>query len=438
MLPSGGRRVVGRRGEIRLLSGRSWVIPEDEGRIPRAGDARPPGLGYGQPVATWASISERVRGAGADRLLALTGAAVAIASLVAVAVQGPDMDAPVASALVGVVSGACVAESRRRPVAAILAFSVALTLAVVLGSEIDVQNGSLIVPFFLLPVTWSANIDHRTFVRTAPLVLLLLPMADVIRDPSDAADFLTFVLLIPIGLGTTAGRLMRWHAEAADRLAAQARELEANREARAAAAVTAERARIARDLHDLIAHDVSVMVVQAQGAERLTARDPAAAEDAIAQIERTGRDALFETRRLLGVLRREDEDLALRPQPSMRRILAVMDEARARGVEARLDCEGAVDDLPPGIDMGAYRILSDALRSVVEHGGARHATATVRRSSAALELRLEADGPISPTILAGIHERVLLFGGELDVQKHAEGTGGVLGITLPLESAVAA
>ncbi len=355
-----------------------------------------------------------------------------VLSIVVLVAQGGDLDAPAASALSAVAAGLAVAYARRRPVAAILGFSVALILAVVLGDALDEDNALLLIAYFLLPVSWAANTDHRTFVRTAPLVIVLFPLAVVIHEPSAAAGSLIFILLVPVGFGAAGGRLMAWHAEAARRLEQQARELDANREARAAAAVTSERARIARDLHDLIAHDVSVMVVQAQAAERVVLGGRDGAEHAIEQIETTGRDALTETRRLLGVLRQGDEELALRPQPSMRRIAALMDEMRGLGVETELDVEGPTETLSPGLDMAAYRILSDGLRSVVEHGGARHASARVRRSRTELELQLEADGVLSPAAFAGVRERTLLFGGSIVVDPHSDDRGGVLLIRLPL------
>ena len=139
-------------------------------------------------------------------------------------------------------------------------------------------------------------------------------------------------------------------------------------------------------------------------------------------------------RRLLGVLRQgDDEDLALRPQPSLRRIVAVMDEVRAGGVEAELEVEGPPVTLPPGLDMAAFRILSDGLRSVTDYGGARRATAVVRRSPDTVELQLEADGAMSPAALAGVRERTLLFGGSIDVEPAPDGHGGTMRIRLPLD-----
>jgi signal transduction histidine kinase len=255
-----------------------------------------------------------VRATGADAVLAACGLLLVLLSIPLLLAQGDSLDAPVATTLVTIATGFCVALSRRRPTAALLGCALAMFAAVLLGSDLEEDNGLLLIPFFLLPFNWAAGVDHRTFVRTAPLVVLLVPLPVVLRDPSAAAGTIAYILLIPVGLGAAAGRLMRWHTQAARRLERQAVELDANREARAAAAVTAERARIAHDLQDLIAREVSIMVDQAHAAERLTARDPGGAERAIAGLEQTGREALVETRRLLGVLRSGNERPALEPQ----------------------------------------------------------------------------------------------------------------------------
>jgi len=314
MLPGRGPRVVGLRAEIARLSGRFALIPEDDGGVARAADAPARMLGYGPLVAAAASILERVRPTGADAVLGACGLLLVVLSIPVLLAQADSLAAPGATALVTIATGVCVAVSGRRPTAAVLGCALSMLLGVLLGSELEEENGLLLIPFFLLPFNWAAGVDHRTFVRTAPLVILLVPLPVVLREPSAAAGALIYILLIPVGLGAAAGRLMRWHTEAARRLQHQARELDANREARAAAAVTAERTRIAQDLHDLIVREVGVMVDQAEAAERLTTRDPGGAGMAIARLEQTGREALLETRRLLGVLRSGDEQPALEPR----------------------------------------------------------------------------------------------------------------------------
>lgn len=377
-------------------------------------------------------MTDAVRDAHADRLLLAAGLVTLAVSLITFAALGDELVAPGASLVAAVAGAVAVAFARRRPVGALVGFCLVQAACVLLGSRTDQQNWALLIPYFLLPVAWAANTSSRTFWRTAPVVAVLLPLADVLNAPGSAAASVTFILIVPFGLGAAGGRLMHWHEAAQARLRDQAAELEANRHARTAAAVTAERQRIAHELHDLIAHEVSVMVVQAQAAEvQVRAGRPEAAH-AIEAVETTGRAALSEMRRLLGVLRQGDEDLALRPQPSLRRIEADMAQMRERGVELALDVEGPPVALPPAVDVAAYRILSEALRSAVEHGGARRARAHVVRAPDALRLTLEADGATSPSVLAGLRERATLFGGALEREPHAGDPGGVLRVRLPL------
>ena len=178
------------------------------------------------------SITERVRAAGTDGVLAVCGALLVVLSIPILLLKSGGAAGDVAGNVVAALAaGACVAQARRRPVAAILGFSLALIAAVALGnSDLDQDNPLLLIPYFLLPVTWAANTDRRTFVRTAPLVVVLFPLAIVLNNPESAVSSLVFVLLIPLGLGSAGGRLMAWHAAAAERLRLQAREIDANRE----------------------------------------------------------------------------------------------------------------------------------------------------------------------------------------------------------------
>jgi signal transduction histidine kinase len=139
--------------------------------------------------------------------------------------------------------------------------------------------------------------------------------------------------------------------------------LEREREALARAAVAEERARIARELHDIVAHCVSVIVVQAQGGGRMVTIDPQDAIGAFATIEATGQQALVEMRRLLGLLRAPDEELSLGPQPSVTRLEELVASVRAGGLPVELEVEGQPARLPPGVDLSAYRIVQERSRT---------------------------------------------------------------------------
>ena len=235
-----------------------------------------------------------------------------------------------------------------------------------------------------------------------------------------------------------AGRLVQDRQLHAQAIEERARALEREREATARAAVAEERIRLARELHDVVGHSVSVIVVQA-GAERLVLGEerPSTRETLLA-IERTGREALAEMSRLLGILRREGEGLALAPQPSVAHVDALVQTVRDAGVPVELRVEGEQTRLPPGVDAAAYRILQEALTNVVKHAGPARASVVVRYGDRIVEIEVADDGrgPVNGNEpgygLAGMRERVELHGGSLDTGRGAAG-GFVVTARLPVE-----
>jgi signal transduction histidine kinase len=200
-----------------------------------------------------------------------------------------------------------------------------------------------------------------------------------------------------------------------------------------------ERARIARELHDVIAHSVSVMVVQAGAARTLLIDDTAAAREALLAVERSGRQALEEMRRLLGILRRDQREAELLPQPGLDAAHVLVDQVRATGLPVALDVDGSPRPLAPGVDLSAYRILQEALTNTVKHANASSASVRLRFSPAAVEVEIEDDGrgPVPNGNgghgLIGMRERVELYGGELETGPR-EGGGFRVRARLPLET----
>jgi signal transduction histidine kinase len=217
--------------------------------------------------------------------------------------------------------------------------------------------------------------------------------------------------------------------------------LERDHEQRARAAVVDERARIARDLHDAVAHSMSVIAVQA-GAERLALPEEAAStRDVLLSIEETTRQALVEMRRLVEMLREDDEELALAPQPSLAHLELLANQVREAGLPVELEIEGEPRALPPGIDLSAYRIVQEALTNALKHAGPACARVTVRYAPTQIELEVSDDGAGSATRagggghgLVGMRERVAVFGGELEASPRVGG-GFCLRATLPLRQA---
>jgi signal transduction histidine kinase len=215
------------------------------------------------------------------------------------------------------------------------------------------------------------------------------------------------------------GDSMRYRRAYLTALEDRAARLERERDAQAQIAAAAERARIARELHDVIAHNVSVMVVQADGAGYALRRDPDRAGQALAAISRTGRQALAEMRRLLGVLRSDDQQADLAPQPGLEQLRELLDQAREAGMSVSFTLEGPVRPLPEGAELAAYRVVQESLTNTRKHGGlAATAAVTLRYEPNGLLLQVTDDGLGAAAAadgpghgLTGMRERVEMYGG---------------------------
>jgi signal transduction histidine kinase len=198
----------------------------------------------------------------------------------------------------------------------------------------------------------------------------------------------------------------------------KAARLEAERHAEAKIAAAAERARIARELHDVVAHHVSVMVVQADGAGYVLRSDPDRAATALAAVSATGRQALTELRRLLGVLRSDGEQAALAPVPGLGELRELLEQARAAGLEVSYTLTGTPRELPEGAELAAYRVVQESLTNTRKHAGlAASASVTLQYEPDGLIVQVTDDGMAPPSGeagghgLAGMRERVAMYGG---------------------------
>ncbi|MBA2294913.1 MAG: histidine kinase, dimerization and phosphoacceptor region, partial [Actinobacteria bacterium] len=246
---------------------------------------------------------------------------------------------------------------------------------------------------------------------------------------SEAQSEFGDVVFFSVGFGRVwiAGRAIR-------RRGQREAELIVERDKGARAAVTEERARIARELHDVVSHAISVIVLQARGARHTEGAEQSEALDAI---EATGAKALTEMRRLLHMLRADDEEVALAPQPSVDSLELLASQVREAGLPVELRFEGVRRELPPGVDVSAYRIVQEALTNVLKHAGPARARVSVRYEEDALALEIVDTGVGTGSNgggghgLLGMRERVALFGGELDSGPQSEG-GFSVRATLPL------
>jgi signal transduction histidine kinase len=239
------------------------------------------------------------------------------------------------------------------------------------------------------------------------------------------------------------GRALRTRAQLTEELHEAALREEEAHERAAAVAAAEERRRIAREMHDVVAHSVSVMVVQAGGARRILERDPARAIAAAEQIERTGREALAEMRRLLGVLHTDDDEHAARaPQPTMAAVGGLVERARDAGLPVELSETGVRRSLPSGLDLAAFRVVQEGLTNALKYSGHAETSVLVAWSDAALVIEISDRGP-GPAArdrvaegdgghgLVGMRERVRLYGGELETGQR-EGGGFRIRAKLPL------
>jgi signal transduction histidine kinase len=282
--------------------------------------------------------------------------------------------------------------------------------------------------------------------RAEAIAAPLLSVAGVVvvgAVADQALDEIPFPIVVFCWAPWLLGRLLRQRMRLNSELEERAVGLERERAEVARQAVAQERTRIARELHDVVAHGVSVMVVQAAGAQRIAERDPERAAEAAELIESTGREALVEMRRLFGALHKEDADIALDAHPSLGRVDALAERTRAAGLPVDLRVEGRPMALPRGLEVVAYRVLEEALTNALRHAGPARASVTIRYRPHALELEVADDGrgaegpaTVDGNGLVGMRERVTLYGGELRAGRR-RGGGFAVKARIPLQHVAA-
>jgi signal transduction histidine kinase len=275
--------------------------------------------------------------------------------------------------------------------------------------------------------------------RMGLVIVLVCAAAVVYNDPTEHPADLVFTPALFV-IAWLAGYALRDRVVRSEAAEDRALRAERERESAARVAVAEERARMARELHDVVAHAVSVMVLQV-GAVRH--RMPAASEEeeTLRNVEEAGRTALAEMRRLLGTLRKGDDGLELTPHPGLDDLQALARDVRAAGLDVRLHREGEPVPLPHSLDLSAYRIVQEGLTNALKHSGGRRADVTVAFGSGQLRLEVRDDGPGGFPRgdgfghgLIGIGERVKAYGGDMSAFVATSG-GFVLRASLPLESA---
>jgi signal transduction histidine kinase len=256
------------------------------------------------------------------------------------------------------------------------------------------------------------------------------------NDPNHTPGELVFIPILFV-IAWLVGFSLSGHAVQAEAAEARANQAEREREAVARLAVAEERARIARELHDIVAHAVSVMVLQVGAVRHRLPDELADDRDALRDVEGAGRAALTEMRRLLGAMRRDGDGVELTPQPGLGSLEPLLDEIRRAGLAVDLHIEGERVPLAHAIDLSAYRIVQEGLTNALKHAHASHADVVVRYRPDELQIDVRDDGHGPSTSdglghgLVGIRERVKLYGGQMNAGA-TNGRGFVLSTRLPL------
>jgi signal transduction histidine kinase len=335
---------------------------------------------------------------------------------------------------------------RRRAPLAVLAV-VVVGFAVAWPAERSTGGVTFAAVFGLLIAVFSVGASAER-ARAVPVVAVAAAMvvAMLVADvragylrPADAAGSFVF-----FAVGFYAGELVRVRHLRAVALEEQAAALERERDERARAAVAEERARMARELHDILAHTLSTMVLQAGASRQVLRSDLETVEELLLSVERTGREALGEVRRLLGLLRASDDAGGLLSQPTLASIHSLIQETTKAGLPVDLRVEGEPVALSSGLGLSAYRIVQEALTNALKHAGPARAEVVIRYGDRDLELVISddgagghaapADGHPAGHGLLGVQERVTLYGGSMTAGPRAGG-GYALRARLPLDPA---
>jgi signal transduction histidine kinase len=322
-------------------------------------------------------------------------------------------------------------------------FAVAVTMftSVAIGTLFLTNAVHLNVPLFdfvVLGYAVGANTRGTAVWLGPPLLVAGMVVNIKLFGRQGSGDFVFPTLFVLVAW--LCARALRSRSELTAQLHEAAAQAEEAHQEELRAAAAEERRRIAREMHDVIAHSMSVMVVQAGGARRILDRDPARAAAAAAQIERTGREAMVEMRHLLGLLQPGDSPAERAPQPSLSQLDALVARAREAGLPATLHVEGRRRPLPAGLDLAAYRIAQEALTNAIKHANAAPTAVTLRWYRDELELEVRDAGPGGRAAaleqdgghgLVGMRERVRLYGGELETEQPPHG-GWIVRARLPL------
>jgi signal transduction histidine kinase len=322
------------------------------------------------------------------------------------------------------ISGAIVFRRSHPWTALAVALGAFANYALLAGHEVD--NSATLLPVLVLTYSLGRHGDSRRIAAAVPVVVPAFA-ANAYHSADGFLNELAFDLLVATALPVAAGVVLRRRSALVAELQAQRGELERERDARVRDAAIAERVRIARELHDVVVHDVSEMVVQAAAAREIVRAQPQVAADVIAKVEGAGRGALDELRRALGVLRADDRGMALEPQPTLAGLRALV--GRTRG-EVHLELDPALERLPADLQLTVYRIVEDILADGAGDPGRGEVRVSRDADAVTVDAR-HAGPPPGAAGLGAMRQRVEIFAGELDISGD-EQTGSRVWARLPV------
>ena len=369
-------------------------------------------------VAVFSKLRERVTAAQLDKIVAL-----ALMGSVAVA-AATDPRIGIVAVVAGFVAASTVAVRRGHPALAIVVIGIAASIGSTAGgANLIAEPIAFTLGYYALG---QRSVDRGWSVVDGLLIAFALP--GIATSPTttkpgdiailDIASVWAFFVVLPF----IVGRVVQARRRLTDAVRANTDRLAAEQHESERRAASDERTRIARELHDVIAHSVSVMVIQTQAARVLAPGDPQGAAAVLGQVEACGRDALFDVRRMVGVLRREGGDVLAAVRPGVAQLANLVERTRFAGLPVVLRIEGAVQPLPPSLDLVVYRLVQEALTNSLKHAGPARARVVLTFSPECLDIHVVDtgrgvggnNGASAGHGLVGMRERLALYDGWLE------------------------
>jgi signal transduction histidine kinase len=349
--------------------------------------------------------------------------------------QATHYGSDVLAALVTFAATSALVFRRRAPLATVCFVAGVVAVPELVAGPLTVQIWGDFVPILVAAYSVTRHARPRAAIAGTSAAAAALLVVELRVPVSGTVSNIPFIW-VPFAIACAAGHILRARELAHAEVRTRAAKLESEQDETIRAALLEERARIARELHDIVAHSVSVMVVQAGAAEDMLDRDPERARLPLMSIQETGGHAIAELRRMLGLLRDERGEPMLAPQPGTSQIGDLVEQMSELGLPVELSVEGTPRALSPGVELAAFRVVQEALTNTLKHAGQATSTVVVRYGEQELDLEILDDGVAAGRNgvghgLIGMRERVALYDGAIEAGPRPEG-GFAVRVRLPL------